>query len=58
MSVPALVVINDFFDTYEKMQILFSDLCEKYYGCQILVFNYPGQFETKFRNSDSKNSIY
>lgn len=46
LQVPSLIVINDFFDTFERNQIMLSPLLDNY-GCQILFFNYPGQAETR-----------
>jgi pimeloyl-ACP methyl ester carboxylesterase len=40
------VVVQDLFDTYEKIHILFRAIAAKHMGVQILVFNYPGQAHT------------
>ena len=37
------IVIHDFFDTYEHVQIFFKSVVKEHRGCQALVFNYPGQ---------------
>jgi alpha-beta hydrolase superfamily lysophospholipase len=42
------VVMHDFFDTYESIQIFFQRLVKKYVGCQVLILNTPGQGETRW----------
>ena len=43
------IVLHDFFDTFEGSQILFQKLVKKFVGCQVLVFNQPGQSESRWR---------
>ena len=50
------VVVHDFFDTYEAMQIFFQPLVEKYPGMQVLLFNYPGQAFTEWREDTIFNN--
>ena len=43
------IVLHDFFDTFEGSQILFQRLVKRYVGCQVLVFNQPGQSESRWK---------
>ncbi len=43
------IVLHDFFDTFEGSQILFQRLVKRFVGCQVLVFNQPGQSESRWR---------
>ena len=45
------VVMHDFFDTFESIQIFFQRLVKKYVGCQVLILNTPGQGETRWGNT-------
>ena len=42
------IVLHDFFDTMEGVQIFFQRLVKKYVGCQVLILNMPGQGDTKW----------
>ena len=42
------VVCHDFFDTFESSAIFFESITKRFMGCQVLVFNYPGQASTVF----------
>ena len=42
------VVLHDFFDTMESVQIFFQRLVKKFVGCQVLILNTPGQGDTKW----------
>ena len=43
------IVLHDFFDTFEGSQILFQRLVKRFVGCQVLVFNQPGQSESRWK---------
>ena len=43
------IVIHDFFDTFEGSQILFQRLVKRFVGCQVLVFNQPGQSDSRWK---------
>lgn len=53
-----IVVVHDFFDTYETMQIFFGPIVTKYPGLQVLVFNLPGQAFTEWRSDAVLNNEY
>ncbi|GBG25573.1 Ankyrin repeat and protein kinase domain-containing protein 1 [Hondaea fermentalgiana] len=53
-----IVVLHDFFDTYETMQIFFRPIVTKYPGLQVLVFNLPGQAFTEWRRDALLNNEY
>ena len=52
------VVVHDFFDTFETMQIFFKPLVSKYPGLQVLLFNTPGQAFTEWREDAVLNNSY
>jgi len=54
---PNVVVINDFFDTFEAAQILLEPIVKKHLGSQVLVFNYPGQAYTRFSSALLNNEF-
>ena len=53
-----LIVCHDLFDTCEKMKIFFKPIVQKYLGMQILVWNYPGQAFTEWREEQLLNNEY
>lgn len=53
-----LVVVHDFFDTYERMQIFLQPLLSRYPGVQVLLWNYPGQAFTECRKDVLLNNEY
>ena len=53
-----LVICHDIFDTYERMEIFFSVILEKYPYHRILVWNYPGQAYTTFDATQSLNNEF
>ena len=53
-----LVVCHDLFDTLEKMKIFLRPIAEKYLGMQILLWNYPGQAFTEWREEQLLNNEY
>ena len=52
-----LVVVQDFFDTYESMQIFLEAALRRRPGCQALVFNYPGQANTTFATGGETKTV-
>ena len=50
------VVIHDIFDSCDMTKMLFINLTKKHPGCQILVFNYPGQAGTTYPNQHSNST--
>lgn len=53
-----LVVCHDFFDTYERLKIVLSPIAAKYPGLQILLWNYPGQAFTEWREEQILNNVF
>ena len=53
-----LVVVHDIFDTCERMKILLKPISRRYPGLQILLWNYPGQAFTEFREEQLLNNEY
>ena len=49
------IVCHDIFDSCDMTKMLFLSLVKKHPGCQILLFNYPGQAGTTYPNSRSAN---
>ena len=43
------IVIHDFFDTSEATGILFQRLVKRFVGCQVMVFNQPGQADSRWK---------
>ncbi|GMH68402.1 hypothetical protein TrRE_jg2915, partial [Triparma retinervis] len=50
------VVCHDIFDSCDMTKMLFINLIKKHPGCQILLFNYPGQAGTTYPNARSTSS--
>ena len=50
------VVCHDIFDSCDMTKMLFLTLIKKHPGCQILLFNYPGQAGTTYPNARSTSS--
>jgi hypothetical protein len=50
------VVCHDIFDSADMTKMLFVKLTKKHPGCQILLFNYPGQAGTTFPNERSNST--
>ena len=44
-----LVVCHDFFDTFERMKIVLAPIAARYPGLQVLLWNYPGQAFSEWR---------
>ena len=42
----SFVVLHDFFDTYESIQVLFRHIAANQIGTQVLLLNLPGQAYT------------
>jgi CheY-like chemotaxis protein len=53
-----LVVCHDLFDTSERMKIFLRPLSRRYPGLQILLWNYPGQAFTTFREEQLLNNEF
>ncbi|KAJ8602420.1 hypothetical protein CTAYLR_001223 [Chrysophaeum taylorii] len=53
-----LVVCHDFFDTLERMKIVLAPIAAKYPGLQILLWNYPGQAFTEWRDEQILNNVF
>ena len=53
-----LVIVHDIFDTAERMKIFFTSIVSKYLGMQILLWNYPGQAFTEYRDEQLLNNEY
>ena len=53
-----LVVVHDLFDTCERMKIFLRPLAQRYPGLQILLWNYPGQAFTEYREEQLLNNEY
>lgn len=53
-----LVVCHDFFDTLERLKIVLSPIAAKYPGLQILLWNYPGQAFTEWREQQTLNNVF
>jgi len=52
------VVVNDFFDTYEMMELCFKPIVAKFPGMQVLLFNLPGQAFTEWRSETALNNAF
>jgi len=50
------VVCHDIFDSCDMTKMLFLSLVKRHPGCQILLFNYPGQAGTTYPNARSTSS--
>jgi CheY-like chemotaxis protein len=53
-----LVVVHDLFDTAEKMKIFLRPMVQRYMGLQVLLWNYPGQAFTEWREEQLLNNEY
>ena len=53
-----MVVCHDIFDTCERLKIVLKDVVLRYPGIQILLWNYPGQAFTDFREGQTLNNDY
>ncbi len=53
-----LVVCHDLFDTAEKMKIFLRPMVQRYLGMQVLLWNYPGQAFTEWREEQLLNNEY
>ena len=53
-----LVVVHDLFDTSEKMKIFLRPMIQRYLGMQVLLWNYPGQAFTEWREEQLLNNEY
>ncbi|GMH55632.1 hypothetical protein TrST_g11590 [Triparma strigata] len=53
-----LVVCHDLFDTSERMKIFLRPISKRYPGLQILLWNYPGQAFTTFREEQLLNNEF
>lgn len=53
-----LVVCHDIFDTHERFKIFFKPLIMRYPGLQILLWNYPGQAFTTFKDGQILNNEF
>ena len=53
-----LVVCHDIFDTCEKMKIFLRPISRRYPGLQILLWNYPGQAFTTYREEQLLNNEF
>ena len=50
------IVIHDFFDTSEATGILFQRLVKRFVGCQVMVFNQPGQADSRWKPTPHQNN--
>eukprot|EP01034_Spumella_vulgaris_P023983 gene23983-30270_t len=53
-----LVVCHDLFDTAERMKIFLRPMVQRYLGMQVLLWNYPGQAFTEWRDEQLLNNEY
>ena len=53
-----MVVCHDLFDTLERLKIFLRPIIARYPGMQILLWNYPGQAFTEFREGQTLNNDY
>ncbi len=53
-----LVICHDIFDHYEKLQILLAPMMKRCPGAQVLLWNYPGQAYSKWRQNQIINNEY
>ena len=53
-----IVIVHDFFDTFERMQIFLAPLLSRYPGVQALLWNYPGQAFSAWRKDVLLNNEY
>ena len=50
------VVCHDLFDTIDMTKLMFLEVVKKHLGCQVLLFNLPGQAGTTFPFEDRKRT--
>mmetsp|Transcript_16373 Transcript_16373/g.24141 ORF Transcript_16373/g.24141 Transcript_16373/m.24141 type:complete len:2281 (-) Transcript_16373:1010-7852(-) len=50
------VVCHDLFDTIDMTKLMFLDVVKKHIGCQVLLFNLPGQAGTTFPRENKKRT--
>jgi len=53
-----LVVCHDFFDTFERLKIVLTPIAARYPGLQVLLWNYPGQAFTEWREEQLLNNTF
>jgi len=53
-----LIVCHDIFDTQERLKILLRPITIRYPGLQILLWNYPGQAYTTFKDGQILNNVF
>ncbi len=53
-----LVICHDIFDHYEKLKILLAPMMKRCPGAQALLWNYPGQSYSKWRQNQVINNEY
>ena len=53
-----LIVCQDVFDTFERFKIFFLPMVARYTGIKILLWNYPGQAFTSFKDESNLNNKY
>jgi hypothetical protein len=54
LTAPAIVVLQDIFETFEKPRIFLHKLLRKHVGTQALFFNFPGQAYAEPGNINGK----
>ncbi|KAH8051887.1 hypothetical protein JL721_11031 [Aureococcus anophagefferens] len=53
-----LVVCHDFFDTFERLKIVLAPIAARYPGLQVLLWNYPGQAFSEWREEQLLNNVF
>lgn len=53
-----LVICHDIFDTAERLKIFMRPIVERYIGMQVLLWNYPGQAFTEWREEQLLNNEF
>eukprot|EP00752_Nemacystus_decipiens_P011149 g9905.t1 len=53
-----LVICHDLFDNYERMKIVVAPVIARYPGAQVLLWNYPGQAFSEWRDQQLLNNEY
>ncbi|CAM9555819.1 unnamed protein product [Scytosiphon promiscuus] len=53
-----LVVCHDLFDNYERLKIVVAPVIARYPGAQVLLWNYPGQAFSEWREQQLLNNEY
>ena len=49
---------HDFFDTFERLKIVLTPIAARYPGLQVLLWNYPGQAFTEWREEQLLNNTF